>query len=124
MEFLPIFGEMASGNVFEVEVSPGTKFMLPIALYLGFPEDEPIAPSAFSGAVTLDGQPIAEPNGDYYFGPTNLEPPIMFGEFEIAFYQGLGVVIGPLTPGLHTIELSSIVDGDAFSNTWYITVKR
>jgi hypothetical protein len=128
IEFLPIFGDQPSDNVFEVEVKPGTKMVLPIALYLGFPEDQPLEPSDFTGYVTVDGQLIAEPNEDYYFGPTDLDPPIILtiGEdtYTIAFYQGLGVIINPLTPGFHTIELDSTVDGDAFHNTWNITVKR
>ena len=124
IEFLPIFGEEPTGNVFEVEVKTGTKMVLPIALYLGFPEDPPLAPSEFTGVVTVDGQLIADPNEDYYFGPTDLDPPIILGPYTIAFYQGLGVVIKSLTPGLHTIELYSSVEGDSFHNTWLITVKR
>jgi hypothetical protein len=129
--FLPIFGEYPSDNIFEVEVKPGTALVLPIALWLGFPGDPVLGVSNFSSAVTLDGLPIAVPNEDYYVGPTNLDPPITLGEDTIAFYEGLAVVIKPLTPGEHTIQLSSAITiplGDGtnfvaeFSNTWNIMV--
>lgn len=133
--FLPTADEDGNaGNVFDIEVKPGTKLVLPIAGYLGFPTDNPLESTAFVGEVTLDGQPIATPNEDYYFGPSAFDPPIIldfgeFGVFTLAFYQGLGVVIKPLTPGTHTLELYSSVDATAngegfseFTNTWNITV--
>jgi len=117
--FLPIVGE----SPFSVEVMPGTAFVLPIALWLGFEGDPVLEPSDFFGAVTVDGQPIAEPNIDYLVGPTPVDPPL-FG--IVTFYQGLGVVIKPLTPGAHTVELYATVntpDGlEEFTNTWNINV--
>ena len=122
--FLPIVGE----SPFEVEVEPGTAFVLPIATWLGVSADEDPLPDEWwgdrdhiFGDVYLDGQPIAVPNEDYYVGPTMLDPPILGG---IDFYQALVVVIPPLTPGLHEIVLhAEFVDfGAAFDNTWYITV--
>ena len=117
--FLPIVGE----SPFSVEMEPGTALVLPIALWLGFEGDPVLQPSDFVGAVTLDGQSIAEPNIDFLVGPTPVDPPL----FEVViFYQGLGVVIKPLTPGAHTIELFASVntpEGLAeFNNTWNITV--
>ena len=126
--FLPID---PSDNVFEVEVKSGTALVLPIALWIGFPGDPELGVSKFFGAVTLDGLPIAEPNEDYYIGPTYLDPPITLGEDTVAFYEGLAVVINPLTPGEHMIQLYATItiplpDGTnfvaAFSNTWNITV--
>ena len=117
--FLPIDG----APPFSIELEPGTALVLPIALWLGFEGDPVLDPSDFFGAVTLDGQPIAEPNIDFLVGPTPVDPPL-FG--VVTFFQGLGVVIKPLTPGTHTIELYSTVnspDGFAkFNNTWNITV--
>lgn len=117
--FLPIVGE----SPFSVEVKSGTALVLPIALWLGFEDDPVLQPSDFVGAVTLDGQPIAEPNIDFLVGPTPVDPPL-FG--VVTFYQGLGVVIKPLTPGAHTIELFSSVNTPEglgeFNNTWNITV--
>lgn len=119
VSFLPIVGE----SPFSIEVKTGTAFVLPIALWLGFEGDPVLEPSDFFGAVTLDGQPIAEPNIDYLVGPTPVDPPL-FG--VVTFYQGLGVVIKPLTPGAHTIELFATVntpEGLAeFTNTWNINV--
>lgn len=133
--FLPTTDESGNdGNEFDIEVKPGTALVLPIAGYIGFPTDNPLEPTAFFGMVTLDGQPIAEPNEDYYFGPTAFDPPIIldFGGgfvFTLAYFQGLGVVIKPLTPGTHTIMLDSIVDASAngegvtqYTNIWNITV--
>ncbi|WP_455208397.1 hypothetical protein [Kaarinaea lacus] len=127
--FLPILGE----SPFAVEVEAGTALVLPIATWLGFPGD-PILPEEWwgdpnhiFGDVTLDGQPIAIPNEDYYVGPTDLVPPaILFGIYEIDFYQALVVVINPLTPGDHQIVLhSEFVDlGLVFDNTWNISVVR
>ena len=112
-----------SVNSFSIKVKTGTAFVLPIALWLGFEGDPVLEPSDFFGAVTLDGQPIAEPNIDYLVGPTPVDPPL-FG--VVTFYQGLGVVIKPLTPGAHTIELFATVntpEGLAeFTNTWNINV--
>ena len=118
--FLPIVGD----SPFDIEVRPGTAFVLPIALWLGFEGDPVLEPSDFFGVVTVDGQPIAEPNGDYLVGPTPVDPPI-FG--VVVFYQGLGVVIKPLKPGTHTIELYSSVNDpifglQEFTNTWNVTV--
>ena len=117
--FLPIIGE----SPFSVEVEPGTALVLPIALWLGFEGDPELAASDFVGAVTVDGQPVAEPNIDFYVDPTPIDPPL-FG--VVTFYQGLGVVIKPLTPGAHTINLFSSIntpDGLAeFNNTWNIIV--
>ena len=116
--FLPIIGE----SPFNVEVKAGTALVLPIALYLGFPGDEPLDPSELFGEVFVDGQPVAVPNEDYYV-EMDLEPNVfLFGVFEIDFFQGLGVVIKPLTPGMHTIDLFSIVGDDEFTNSWNITV--
>ncbi len=114
--FLPIMGE----SPFDVEMEPGTALVLPIALWLGFEGDPVLDPSDFYGEVLVDGQPVAEPNEDYYVGPTIVDPPL----FDVViFYQGLAVVIKPLTPGSHTIHLiSSIGDDDSFNNTWNIHV--
>jgi len=128
LDFLPIIGENGgSGNVFEIEVKPGTALVLPIALWAGFEGDPELGVDAFTGAVTLDGQPIAVPNEDYYVGPTYVDPPIAD---VVLFYEGLAVVIKPLLPGNHTIDLYSSVtyefEGsqvtDEFTNTWNITV--
>ena len=122
VEFLPI---VPDGSAFYIEVKPGTALVLPIALWLGFAGDPELGPTNFTGMVTLDGEPIAVPNQDYYIQPTYIDPPIIE---LIAFYEGLAVVIKPLTPGEHTIQLYSTINNIPdvglmeFSNTWNITV--
>lgn len=124
--FLPILGD----SPFSVEVEPGTALVLPIATWLGFPGD-PVLPDDWwgdrehiFGDVYLDGQAIAVPNEDFYVGPTDLVPAASLFGFEINFYQALVVVIPPLTPGEHQINLhSEFVDfGAVFDNTWNIKV--
>jgi len=127
VSFLPILGD----SPFNVEVGPGTALVLPIVTWLGFPGDEPLPDEWWGdrghifGDVYLDGQQIAVPNTEYYVGPTYLDPPASLFGFEIIFYQALVVVINPLTPGEHHINLhSEFVDyGAAFDNTWNITVR-
>jgi len=124
--FLPILGD----SPFDVEVKAGTALVLPVATWLGFPEDEPLPDEWFGdrnhvfGDVTLDGEPIAERNADYYVGPTYLDPPVSLFGFDIVFYQAIVCVINPLPPGEHQIVLhSEFVDfGAVFDNTWNITV--
>ena len=118
--FLPIIGE----SPFDIEVAPGKSFVLPIALWLGFPGDPELGTGNFFGDVTLDGQPIGVPNEDYYIGPTYVDPLILD---LVAFYEGLAMVIKPLTPGEHTIQLYSTINVPEiglmeFNNAWNITV--
>jgi hypothetical protein len=113
--FLPIVGE----SPFSVEVKPGTALLLPMALYIGFEGDPVLEPSDFWATVTLDGQPIAEPNEDYYVGPAPLDPP--FWGVGL-WFQGLSVLIEPLPAGEHTLVLDAGVLTDVFHNEWNITV--
>lgn len=125
--FLPILGD----SPFDVEVEPGTALVLPIVTWLGFSPDDVLPdewwgdPGHIFGDVYLDGRPVAEPNTEYYVGPTTLVPPAILFETEIVLYQALVVVINPLTPGEHVIELhSEFVDFDvAFDNIWNVTVR-
>jgi hypothetical protein len=125
--FLPIEGE----SPFEVSVEPGTALVLPIATWLAFPGEEPLPddwwgdPNHIFGHVHLNGQAIAEPNVEYYVGPTYLDPPASLFGFDIALYQALVVVIKPLPAGDHELVLhSEFVDfGAVFDNVWNITVE-
>jgi hypothetical protein len=123
--FLPI----APGPLFEVSVKPGTPLVLPVVAWLAFGEDDFLPnewfgdPNHIFGNVYLDGVAIAEPNADYYVGPTELDPPL----FGVAtHFQAIVFVTTPLTPGEHQIVLhSEFVDfGVAFDNIWNITVER
>jgi len=128
--FLPIICPYDPGPepcIFEVEVEPGTAFVLPVATWLGEDENDTLLdewfgdPSHVFGELSLNGGPIVEINEDYYVGPTPFEPPILDFYF---FYQALSCVILPLPPGVHEVVLhSEFVDlGAEFDNIWNITV--
>jgi hypothetical protein len=124
-----------SACIFNVQVRPGTALVLPLAGYLGFTEDD-VLPDEWWGdrnhiftETTLDGLPLAEPNAAYYTGPIKFDPPISFtlddgSVVQVVLHQSIGVVIKPLTPGVHTLLLhAEFVDfGIAYDNTWHITV--
>ena len=125
--FLPI----SPGPIFDVEVEVGTALVLPVVSWLGFPEDDPFPDEWFGsrnhafGEVKLNGGLVVDINENYYVGPTYLDPPvILFGVYEIDFYQALVCVINPLPAGEHEIVLhSEFVDfGVVFDNTWNIKV--
>jgi hypothetical protein len=115
--------------IFEVEVKPGTALVLPVATWLGFAVDDTLPDEWFGdrdhvfGDVTLDGEPIVQPNEDYYVGPTLLDPPVFLG-VDIVLYQAIVFVIPPLSAGDHEIVLhAEFVDfGAVFDNIWNITV--
>lgn len=117
--FLPIIGD----SPFAIVIKPGSPLLLPIALWLGFPGDPELGPTNFYGAVTLDGQALAVPSEIYYVQPTYVDPLILD---LVAFYEGIAILMKPLTPGQHTLVLySSIYTPDGlqeFNNTWNITV--
>lgn len=127
--FLPIDCVSSSCN-FEVEVEAGTPFVLPVATWLGSTVNDTLPDDWFGdtnhvwGTLQFDGGPIKEINGDYYVGPTLLEPPADLFETDIYLYQALACVILPLPPGVHEVLLhSEFVDyGVEFDNTWIITV--
>jgi hypothetical protein len=124
------FLDSVLGN-FEVEVKWGTGFVLPVATYLGFPEDPPLPDDWFGdpdhvyGTVYLNGIPLINLDENYYVGPSYLDPPaILFGVYEIAFYQALACNILPLPIGVHEIRVvSGFADSETeFDNTWIVTV--
>lgn len=134
--FLPIICPYTPGPsepcIFEVEVEPGTALVLPMVMWLGecYEDgtcDEPLPdewfgdPAYVFGVVSLDGEPIIEPNTDYYVGPTDLVPPLWD---TYIFYQGIACVILPLPAGEHQIVLHSefVFIPSVFDNVWNITV--
>lgn len=127
MGFLPILG----GPEFTVEVESGTALVLPVATWLGYPNEDPLPDDWFGdkehifGEVTVDKRPAVELDENYYVGPSYFNPPlILFDILEIQFYQALVCVINPLSPGQHTIKVhSGLKDfGAEYNNTWEITV--
>jgi hypothetical protein len=136
---------------FDVTVPPGTALSLPFVSWLGWGPDDVLPPECWGQTcvgpppvnlrevfadATLDGQSIAEPSAAYYVGPTDLDPPILCPlggpDNYCVLYQAIGVVIKPLTPGVHHLVLYSGFRGEdpapvgpwalTYNNTWNITV--
>ena len=139
---------------FDVTVAPGSALALPFISWIGWNTYDDFLPSECWGATcpassnpynltsifadaTLDGKVIGEPSASYYVGPTPFEPPIACPqEWDPAnmcvLYQAIGVVIKPLTPGVHTLVLHSGMMGTdpppagdwmlSYDNVWTIRV--
>jgi hypothetical protein len=85
--------------------------------------------------VTVDGKTVIDSSNvlDYY-SAFDFDPAIPFiGSISIAWFQGIGMALTPLSPGTHTITLDVVntepLPPEAFPpylqyhNTWNITVK-
>jgi hypothetical protein len=137
VKFLPIVCD-SPPCTFDMSIRPGTALALPLATWIGCLGVDPVLPVEWWGdpnhiftATTLDGTPIAQPNAAYLVGPSLLSVPVGFagcqapaeGEYN-AFYQVIGVVIKPLPPGEHNMDLrTDFVDfGVTFYNAWNIRV--
>ncbi len=145
MYLLPITGPYPSNNPKEVEVSPGTAFMLPIYVTLGTDhldgtKDVKSGVDEYVDAevmITLDGAPLLCANysgcdseadlADYYTSG-DFDPPHFVPEFgvEYIWFEGLGVILPPLPVGeyvLHLMVENGLFDHDPdFDNTWNITI--
>ena len=84
--------------------------------------------------LTLDGETLMdESNAMQYFSQIPVEPPIPGDFYSIIWFQGIGVVHTPLTPGAHTLRLDAKntlpippnFGAPVFEvhNTWNITVR-
>lgn len=157
--FLPLpAGEHVSGDftfgdpgvlVGEAEVTlrPGNAFALPVITWIGesylpelnLPDDLPLDSSVFTVAdVSLDGQSIMNSTdlSEYYYGaayfdsPVEYSEPTNYGANAAVFVQGIGLVHGPLSKGMHTLTLVSAIQipeynlGLKFVNTWTIVVEK
>jgi hypothetical protein len=143
----------------EVSLRPGTPFVLPFFGWtaerydpdLGIPDDPTIPNSQIQSmvtnlagngppVVTLDGRRILKKKfWDYYVGPEPFDPivvyaaPSSYGSIAALSFQGVTIVVAPLTPGTHTLHLlekyvitgvPGIADvGLIYDNTWIIHVK-
>jgi len=129
----------------EVTLRPGTPFVLPaFALlwerYQGWPDvlddvplpDEVMNTTITDQVVTLDGKPILQDFWAYFvsraFDPMLVySQPTGYGAVGSIYFQGVGFVAAPLTPGQHTLKLYEryVVPGwwaVIYDNTWVINV--
>lgn len=140
----------------EITLPPGTPFVLPQfswvgERYVGYPEvpddppmDNEVTLADASIDLTIDGETvISDANkAAFYVPPTAFDPiveypePSSYGSVAAVFYQGVGFVGLPLTPGVHVIHLyepiiiqpgdySGLPDGLGliYDNTWIVTVQ-
>lgn len=132
------------------DVKPGRTLVLPISVYIGEayedgtqddPADSPIDFAASSLILTVDGRVVADSsrssNSCLDFGtvrfakPIPYETPTDYGAVAAVWVKGLGVLLPPLRPGDHQIELQVVTPtADLFGvdvgyyNTWYVHVRR
>jgi hypothetical protein len=137
----------------DISLKPGTPFVLPIQAWIGEIYEDPTKPADvpvpdewygvyITADVTLDGRPILENFMDYYVPATYFDEPVTYpggptpwGSIAAIFFQGVGFVGAPLSPGKHTItndvyfmfppEVWGNEDGygSIYHNSWTITVK-
>jgi len=140
----------------ELTLPAGTPFVLPLFAwigerYQGYPavaDDIPIDNAAFLAAVrpnlVIDGRTVITTANDaaFYVPPTPFDPivtyatPTSYGSVAAIFFQSVGIVSAPLSPGVHEIHLyepfilpagayplipSGL--GTIYDNTWIITVR-
>ena len=132
------------------DVKPGRTLVLPISVYIGEayedgtqddPADSPIDFAASSLLLTVDGRVVADSSrssiscldfGTVRFAkPIPYEAPTDYGAVAAVWVKGLGVLLPPLRPGDHQIELQVVTPtADLFGvdvgyyNTWYVHVGR
>ena len=132
------------------DVKPGRTLVLPISVYIGEayedgtqddPADSPIDFAASSLLLTVDGRVVADSSrssiscldfGTVRFAkPIPYEAPTDYGAVAAVWVKGLGVLLPPLRPGDHQIDLQVVTPtADLFGvdvgyyNTWYVHVGR
>lgn len=132
------------------DVQPGRTLVLPISVYIGEayedgtkddPADSPIDFAASSLTLTVDGRVVADSSrssiscldfGTVRFAkPIPYETPTDYGAVATVWVKGLGVLLPPLRPGDHQIDLQVVTPtADLFGvdvgyyNTWYVHVRR
>jgi hypothetical protein len=135
----------------EVDLAPGTPFVLPFFAWIAEiyenGDRDPMIPDDSiqsmvtniqgdgSPEVTLDEKPIVSNFWDYYVGPVEFDPlvvypePSSYGSIAAWAFQGVTIVVAPLNPGKHELKLLEkwvLPDSRAliYDNTWIINVKR
>ena len=133
----------------DVTLNAGQAFMLPLWVIWGTsyddgtPTDPNLDLSVFQTldiAVTIDGVTVISTGNvmDYYseftFDPEIPLPPDWSPYLALVWFQGIGMVVPPLTPGQHSITLDAkntipVVDGKGnayifeYHNSWNVTVQ-
>ena len=155
---LPTNGEPISGDplIFQgsasFEVRTGKTLVLPMTFFLGEtyvdntpppddPANFPIDYKASNLLLTVDGRVIIDSTRTkldcVYVDLTYFTPPIMYpeptgyGSNAAIWMFGLGVLLPPMSPGDHIIELQVVSPLRAvwgvdlgYYNTWYVTVVK
>jgi hypothetical protein len=141
----------------DITLEPGTPFVLPLFAWVwerydpvltsGQPDDIPMANSvSLAGAhpvLTIDGRTVVtDANKAAFYVPTTPFDPIVtypapssYGSIAALSFQGVGVVVEPLSVGRHVIHLDEplIIPvggyyqfpsgyGVIYDNTWVVTV--
>ena len=129
----------------EITVSPETAFVLPVFGFIGeryqgypkVPDDQPIPNRDFLAGVhptlTIDGKTVLSDanKAAYYLPKTDFHPIVHYetphdnGAVGAVFFQGVAIVIPPLSTGVHKIRLyePAPIFGVTFDNTWIVTVR-
>lgn len=141
----------------DVTLKVGTPFVLPEFAWvgerydeaLGWPDDVPMADDvllqSLSPTLIIDGVTVMTDanKADFYITATWFDPvvvypePTAYGSVAAIYYQGCGLVVAPLSVGVHQISLDEsfitwpgqypgFPDGIGleYHNTWTITVQR
>jgi hypothetical protein len=128
----------------EITLPPGTPFVLPLiswigeryAGYPGVPDDLPFPDDVFLAGIhpelKIDGRTIISDanKARFYVPATDFDPiveypsPSSYGSVAAIFFQSVGFVSPPLSPGEHVIHLYEPVTfyNLIYDNTWIVTV--
>ena len=126
----------------DVTLKTGQSFVLPLWVLLGTSYDNGTPPDPFEPVsifqtleitFTIDGETVVDSSNamDYYSQFSFAPPvPLSFSPINgIVWFEGVGIVHHPLTPGKHTFKLhaknTQLAFGSIFeyNNTWNVTVK-
>jgi len=126
----------------DVTLKTGQSFVLPLWVLLGTSYDDGTPPDPFEPVsifetleitLTIDGRTIVDSsNAMNYYTQFAFDPviPLSFPPINaVIWFQGIGLVHHPLTPGQHTFVLHARNTQPAFgttfeyNNTWNVTVK-
>ena len=126
----------------DVTLKTGQSFVLPLWALLGTSYDNGTPPDPFEPVsifqtleitFTIDGKTVVDSSNamDYYSQFSFVPPvPLSFSPINgIVWFEGVGIVHHPLTPGKHVFKLhaknTQLAFGSIFeyNNTWNMTVK-